>query len=383
MDGNSITAKCTGSGDCTYKDNTLTCTLNAKSSVTYSGKAYNGVSIVNNITGVTGAAASIRYIGRDGTSYTESTTAPVNAGNYTAKVTIGGATATADFTITKADTKFIVSLADWVHGKTASTPVITGNDAKRTVTYFYKERGADDSTYTEVTDFAAIPLGTYTLKASMAESANYNASEATCDFAVTKVLITVKVSMDGWTYGDAAKAPDITDSSNPGNGEVTYTYYTDAACTNKTTSDDGAALDGAVPENAGTYYVKADVAETETYAAGSGIAAFTIAPKEIGIEWSGDSFTYNGKTQVPTATATGLVNGDACAITVAGGQTDTNVKAGNDRYTATAAAVDNINYALPANGTAHEFTIAPAELTVTWTDTELTYNGREQSPAAE
>ena len=131
------------------------------------------------------------------------------------------ATATADFTITKADTKFIVSLADWVHGKTASTPVITGNDAKRTVTYFYKERGADDSTYAEVTDFAIIPLGTYTLKASMAESANYNVSEATCDFAVTKVLITVKVSMDGWTYGDAAKAPDITDSSNPGNGEVT------------------------------------------------------------------------------------------------------------------------------------------------------------------
>ena len=382
VDGNSITAKCTGEGECTYKGDILTCTLNVKN-VPYTGKAYSGASIVNNITSATGAAASICYVGRDGTNYTESTTAPVDAGTYTAKATIGGATVTVDFSITKADTEFTVSLADWVYGKTASTPDITGNDAKRAVTYFYKERGADDSTYAEVTDFAAIPLGTYTLKASMEESANYNASEATCDFAVTKVLITVNVSMDGWTYGDAAKTPGITDGSNPGSGKVTYTYYTDAACANKTTSADGAARDGVVPENAGTYYVKADVTETETYAAGSGIAAFTIAPKEIGIEWSGDSFTYNGKTQAPTAAATGLVNGDACTITVTGGQTDTNVKAGNDGYTATAAAVDNTNYALPANGTAHQFTIAPAELTVTWTDMGLTYNGRKQSPAAE
>lgn len=356
VDGNSIKAKCTGDGDCTYKDNMLICTLNAESSVSYSGKAYSGVSIVNNITDITGAAASISFVGRDGTSYTESTMAPVNAGNYTVKVTIGEATVTADFAITKADTKFTVSLADWEYGETASTPNITGNDAKRTVTYFYKERGADDSTYTEVTDFATIPLGTYTLKASMAESANYNVSEATCDFAVTKKeRITVKVSIDGWTYGDAAKTPGITDGSNPGNGKVTYTYYTDAACINKTTSADGAAGDGAVPKNAGTYYVKADVAETEMYTAGSDSAVFTIAPKEIRIEWSSNRFTYNGKMQVPTATATGLVNGDAGTITVTGGQIDTNAKTGIESYQATAVIAD-ANYTLK-NATC-TFTIA-------------------------
>ncbi len=245
-----------------------------------------------------------------------------------------------------------------------------------------KEQDADDSTYKEVTDFSTIPVGSYTLKASIAESTNYNANEATCNFAVTKQPITVGVSMDGWTYGDTANTPRIIDGNNPGSGDVTYTYYTDAACTNKTTSADGAASDGAAPKNAGTYYVKATVAETDNYAAGSGTKAFTIEKKVIAIEWSGDSFTYNGKTQAPTAAATGLADGDICTITVIGGQKDTNVKAGNDKYTATATAVDNTNYTLPTTGTTHEFTITPAELTITWTDTELTYNGSEQAPTA-
>ena len=80
----------------------MTATLTA-TDATYSGKAYDGASVINNITSVTGASAgSIKYVGRDGTSYTESTTAPTNAGKYTAKVTIGGKTASADFEITKA-----------------------------------------------------------------------------------------------------------------------------------------------------------------------------------------------------------------------------------------------------------------------------------------
>ena len=297
-------------------------------------------------------------------------------------MTIGGATATADFTIKKADIIPTVSFADGVYVGRAFTPNLTGNLGNGNVIYYYKEQNADDSTYAEVTDFATIPVGSYTLKASIAESTNYNANEATCNFAVTRQPVTVNVSMDGWTYGDTANTPDITDGSNPGNGKVTYIYYTDAACTNKTTSADGAASDGAVPKNAGTYYVKATIDETDSYAAGSSTKEFTIDQKVIGIEWSGDNFTYNGKTQAPTAAATGLSDGDTCTITVTGGQKDTNVKAGNDKYTATADAVENTNYKLPTTGTTHEYTITPAELTVTWENTELTYNGTEQTPTA-
>ena len=382
--GNTVTAKCNTSS-CGYSSG-LTLTLTAPD-MTYTGSAYDKAEIENNITSVTKATASTKYVGRGETSYTESTTAPTDAGTYTAKVTITdgskSATATVDFTITKADINPTVSLADWVYGNTASEPKVTGNDGNGTVTYSYKEQNAADSTYTEVTDFSTIPVGSYTLKANIAESTNYNANEATCNFAVTKQPITVSVSMEGWEYGDTAKTPSITDDSNPGSGDVTYTYYTDEDCTNKTTSADGAATEGAAPKNAGTYYVKAEVAETNNYAAGSGTKEFTIEKKEIGIEWSGDSFTYNGKAQTPTAKATGLLKGDTCTITVTGGQKDTNAKAGTANYTATATAVDNANYKLPATGTTHEFTITPAELTVTWKNTELTYNGSEQAPTAE
>lgn len=39
----------------------------------------------------------ITYVGRDGTEYPESTTAPTEPGKYTAKITLGDATATQDY----------------------------------------------------------------------------------------------------------------------------------------------------------------------------------------------------------------------------------------------------------------------------------------------
>lgn len=192
---NVIKAYCNGSvGTCVHQGEdkavylTLKLTgLDENNSTAYSGNAFNGASVENNITSITGATAGdITYKGRGATIYEESTAAPVNAGTYTAEVTIGEVTAATDFTITKADISPTVSLDDWVYGKEVSTPDLTGNDGNGKVTYYYKKQGAEDSTYTEVTDFTAIPIGAYTLKASIAESMNYNANEATCDFTVKK-----------------------------------------------------------------------------------------------------------------------------------------------------------------------------------------------------
>ena len=73
--------------------------------------------------------------------------------------------------------------------------------------------------------------------------------------------------MEGWTYGEEAKSPEVT--GNPGNGNETFTYYTDAACTTKTTTTgSGAPEAGGKPVNAGNYFVKAVVAETDNYKGG-------------------------------------------------------------------------------------------------------------------
>ena len=80
---------------------------------------------------------------------------------------------------------------------------------------------------------------------------------------------------------------------------------------------------------------------------------FTIAPKQVGLKWTNTKFTYDGKSHVPAAAATGLVNGDTCAVTVTGAQT------GAGTHTATASKLSNANYKLPAKAT-QRFTIAKA-----------------------
>lgn len=97
-----------------------------------------------------------------------------------------------------------------------------------------------------------------------------------------------------------------------------------------------------------TYYVwyKA-VGDDNHVDADPASVAVNIAQKGVGLAWSNTKLTYNGKSQKPSASATGLVKGDVCTVTVTGKKT----KPGN--YTATASKLGNSNYRLPkANTTA-------------------------------
>ena len=394
---NTITAKCTSDKDCGYYSTGLTATLNVKESVPYSGKAYDGASVTNNITSVTGASAgSIKYVGRDGTTYTESTTAPTNAGKYTAKVTIGGKTASADFEITKAAIKPSVTLDSWIYGGTAATPKVDRNTGNADVTYAYKIKDAEDSTYTDVTvdELQKLAVGQYTLKATVAESTNYKGGSATCDFSITRAPIkNVSVTMTGWTYGSYDKnvnAPELGADSNPGNGDVTYTYYTDKDCITKTTAKDGAESDGAVPMNAGTYYVKASVAETDHYAAGEATTSFVVKTKAITATVSAESKVYDGTTDAKvTATVETGVKGESLTLTgLKGTFADKNAGSGKivtiDSSHANATAGENTvasNYTISYPDTT-ETDITPCPVELTWSDTDLIYNGTEQSVTA-
>lgn len=65
-------------------------------------------------------------------------------------------------------------------------------------------------------------------------------------------------------------------------GIVTYTYYTDESCTNKTGTEaakGGAAGEGQAPVNAGTYYVKAAIAANGSYTAATSEKATLVIGK--------------------------------------------------------------------------------------------------------
>lgn len=362
--GDKVVAKCTQtqySTGCSYQaaESGGTLQLDAQNSP-YTGSAYNKASITSNtITGRTGASAgSITYVGRGSTSYSSSTTAPTNVGTYTARVTIGGATASKDFEITPLSINPTVSLSDWNYGDTPATPSVTGNLGNGVVTYQYKTKDSTDE-FQDITDFSTIPAGAYTLRANIAATTNYLSGSATCDFSVLTRDISPTVEIVGWTY-DGQDNCNPTTSGNPGGGVVTYKYYSDSACTTEVSE----------VKNAGTYYVKAFVAAVGSYNAGvSPAKEFTVSPKEVMLVWSNISLTYNKSAQKPSATFKdgALVRDDECNITVSGEKTDV-----GSNYEATAT-IDNNNYTL-SNATC-TFEITPKEISATITSTGGTYAG--------
>ena len=100
-----IIATCTAKTDCEFNPGKLNLTLAAVDAY-YSGNTYTGATVTNDITCQTGDEANIVYCLKDGTKTNSSNSgaasegaAPVNLGQYTVKVTLGGQTISADFNI--------------------------------------------------------------------------------------------------------------------------------------------------------------------------------------------------------------------------------------------------------------------------------------------
>ena len=123
--------------------------------------------------------------------------------------------------------------------------------------------------------------------------------------------------------------------------------------------------------NAGPYDItKGTLAASDNYDISFNNGTLTVEQKEVGLDWSNLSFTYDGQSHKPTATATYLVNNDAIVVSVSGEQTNA-----GESYTATASGLTGTkagNYKLPTANTT-TFTIGKAALTVTANDKNITY----------
>ena len=93
----------------------------------------------------------------------------------------------------------------------------------------------------------------------------------------------------------------------------------------------------------------------------SGSTTVKISPKVAKLSWGDTEFTYNGSVQTPSATVSNLCGNDICTVTVEGGQKNYRAAA----YTATATALSNSNYILPAEESDKQinFSIAPVSYT--------------------
>ena len=193
----------------------------------------------------------------------------------------------------------------------------TGNACEPEVTVI-----VDGTTLEQGTDYTVeytdnINAGTASAKVTLI--GNYSGT-ASKNFTIEKAEGEASVEMDDWVYGDDeeyVKSPEPTSSTN-GTTNVKYEYYTDADCTIKTTSAEGASETGAKPSNSGTYYVKAIFPETDNYNSVEATTSFEIKKAVLTATATTNSKAYDGKTtgsgtiiisggknnEAPTATAT-------------------------------------------------------------------------------
>ncbi|MBR3446861.1 MAG: hypothetical protein IKH27_03560, partial [Oscillospiraceae bacterium] len=189
-------------------------------------------------------------------------------------------------------------------------------------------------------DGAQVNAGdSYTATASLS-STNYVLPEdqASCDFSIAKATAQIAWTNTALIYNGTEQAPSAAVSGLIG----------EDTC--------GVTVEGA-EKNAGDSYTATASLTNENYTIPEDQAScpFSIAQLEAVLEWTDTDLTYTGEEQAPKATVSNLVEGDTCDVNVTGGQT----AAGE--YVATADALSNANYKLPADAT-QAFTIKAASM---------------------
>lgn len=201
---NKIIAKCSDS-KC---GNELELSLTAEDSV-YSGEAYNGAEVENNISYATGKKADIVYYLEGGKTRTNASNsgaasegaAPVNAGKYVVKVSVGGQTIGAGFEITKLQITS-VKFNGWEYGQSENIPDVTllsgenditsllNNDSNITYEYYTDADCVTKTTKEKdgASENGGIPknAGTYYVRATVAGNKNYATGSATATFTINK-----------------------------------------------------------------------------------------------------------------------------------------------------------------------------------------------------
>lgn len=199
-----IIATCTAKPDCEFNPGKLDLTL-AAADAYYSGNTYTGATVTNGIAYQSDNEADIVYYLKDGTKTNSSNSgatsegaAPVNSGQYTVKVTLGGQTISADFEIKKMEINPTVTMDDWTYGQKANTPSITVKSGESDITASYDASSYTCTYYTDdgctdmttAADGAAtnggVPknAGIYYVKAVVPENRNYAGAEAETSFTI-------------------------------------------------------------------------------------------------------------------------------------------------------------------------------------------------------
>ena len=147
-----------------------------------------------------------------------------------------------------------------------------------------------------------IDAGVNTATATVKLKGNYSGT-GVATFTIDRATLNLTINLDGWTYLDTPNEPSL--DGNLEEGDITWEYkaagaeaYSAWSALTKTT-------------DAGTYMVRATVAETVNYEGGSKEAEFVIDQYDLGnatVTLDYDELIYNGKDQ--TVNVMKVMDGD-------------------------------------------------------------------------
>ncbi len=287
----------------------------------------------------------------------------VNAGSYTATADISTYTnykiaqnATATFTINPKPVEITWTNPDFEYSGATQHPIvnITGVISGDTVNGLYTGHGKD--------------AGNYTVSLTGLDNNNYVVADGettTKDYEIKPAELTYTWGTTTHVYSGNSFKPSISFdgfiTTNGGEG----------------VSDLGISY-GSAKTNVGNYTYTVSFTNTNYVLSGGTRTVstnFEITPATVNVVWGNTSLVYNGNAQKPTATAIG-VKGESIALDFS--EFDTNIDVNTGYYISVS--TSNSNYNITNNTTNYD--IVAKEVTFSWSNTSVYYNGTEQKPSA-
>jgi len=313
--------------------------------------------------------------------YTISGNTQTNAGSYTVTVALknknntvwADTDDTADKTYTFNIAKRSVRLISADDSKVYDGTALTNNTVTVSGDGFADGEGA---TYTFTGTQTDVGSSENTFNYTLNENTNadnYTIAMGNGTLTVSIAALDFDASIDGWTYGENPNVPTV--SGNIGDVDVTLTYSVKGE--NNFTST--------VPTDAGEYTLKVTVPATANLTGGEKTVDFTIAKKEVVLNWSeltASDLVYSGTAKTLTAAADDLVTGDSCNVTVQ--PVGDNVNVGTFSYKAVS--LSNSNYKLPSDVNSPDYTITAKTVnnpTIVLSQNSYVYDGTAKEPAVE
>lgn len=348
-------------------------------SFVYDGNEKEVIAIINNI------------VGNDTVNITYTNNKKTNAGNYTVEITEvdnpnytieGMNEKTHNWTIEKAEREITLipnislifgtpeNIQFTYTGEDVTAEVSSSNTGILNVTLQDGENGG-------IIEATGVSAGTATITLTVPESENYKSKTAKCDVNVSLASGSVVLDTEDvvFTYGDVAKEIGY---KYVGNGKITgISSDTNIATVTINEADKKIIV---TPVNAGTTTIKISSAKTEQYDASEVQINVTVNKRAVILEWSNDTFVYDGTEKEITATITNKVGSDIVEINAY----DSNKKTNAGTYNAKATGVSNDNYTI-VNGEniSKEWTINKADITPTLIMTDYIYAGEKPTPRVE